>query len=97
MTIEADVSGPVWRWPGDQAWHFLTLPADLSDDIRASVPPRGFGSVRVTASIGSTVWETSVFPDTKAGAFILPMKATVRRAHGIQEDDVVTVHLRVRD
>ncbi len=48
------------------AWVFLTVPGDVSDDIRIeSGPPAGFGSVRVEVTIGSTTWRTSVFPDAK--------------------------------
>lgn len=29
------VTGEVWLHPGEGGWHFLTLPADLADEIRA--------------------------------------------------------------
>ena len=38
------------------AWHFVTLPPELADDVRevGAGARAGFGSVRVTATIGST-------------------------------------------
>jgi hypothetical protein len=71
--------------PGDPgSWHFVTLPLDLSEDIALESGPReGFGSVRVEVSIGSTTWRTSLFPDAAAGAFVLPVKKSVRRAEGL--------------
>ncbi|MEZ3160923.1 DUF1905 domain-containing protein [Microbacterium sp. BWT-B31] len=55
----------IWRWQvrADDGWLFVTVPAELSADIR-EIPrvPRGFGSVRVRARIGATQWSTSIFP-----------------------------------
>jgi hypothetical protein len=87
----------VWRWQGDAAWHFATLPFDVSDEIEARTAHvrRGFGSVRVRATIGATTWETSVFPDTKAEAYLLPVKAAVRKAERIATGDEVAIALDV--
>jgi hypothetical protein len=43
---------------------------------------RGFGSVKVTARIGSSRWQTSLFPQ-KAGGWFLPVKKPVRLAEGL--------------
>lgn len=75
------------------AWCFATLPLDAADEIRASHERRGFGSVRVRALIGKTEWATSVFPDTKSGSFLLPVKAAVRQAEAIDGGDTVEVTL----
>ena len=40
---------------------------------------RGFGSVRVRATIGSSTWTTSIFPASQAG-YVLPVKRPVRVA-----------------
>ena len=93
--IEGAATGPVLRWSGDAAWYFLTLPVDLSDEIRARTEHVGFGSVRVSATIGSTSWSTSVFPDKESGSYVLPVKAAVRRAEAIDDGDVVTARLVV--
>ena len=54
---------------------------------------RGFGSVRVEATIGDVTWRTSVFP-MKEG-YILPVKAQVRRKAGIAAGDEVTVGIEL--
>ena len=71
----------VWLYDGKAAWHFITLPRDESEEIRflTSHSRTAWGSVRVHAKIGASGWETSLFPDTKAGAYLLPVKAEVRR------------------
>jgi hypothetical protein len=91
--ITGSVTGPVRRWSGEAAWFFLALPGDLADEIRARTEHVGFGSVRVTATVGATTWSTSVFPDATTGSYVLPVKAAVRRAEGIDDGAVVTAHL----
>lgn len=86
----------LWLWDGDAAWHFVTLPGDVSDDVRALAgEPRGFGSVRVEVNVGSTRWATSVFPDSKRGAYVLPVKKDVRRREQLEVGDVVPVEIEL--
>ena len=88
----------LWRWSGDAAWRFVTVPPDVADEIRiVSGPPRGFGSVRVEVTVGSTTWRTSVFPDSSAGTYLLPMKKAVRVAEDLEDGDEVPVTLRLVD
>ena len=43
---------------------------------------RGFGSVKVTAHVGGSCWQTSLFPQ-KSGGWFLPVKKPVRLAEGL--------------
>ena len=87
-----DFSSELWLHSGmPGAWYFITLPLDAADEIRATSERRGFGSVRVHAAIGDSEWDTSVFPDTKTGSFLLPVKAAVRRKQEIDDGDLVAV------
>lgn len=95
------VTTPLWRWqsatsPG--AWFFVTIAGEVADAIRGAAISgqwldgrRGFGSAKVTARIGDTVWKTSVFPHRDSGGWLLPVKAAVRRAEALGEGDEVTV------
>ena len=91
------VTVPLWLWTGENgSWHFITVPEELSGEIRAHAMAalRGFGSVRVQATIGDVTWRTSVFP-VKSGGYILPVKAEVRRKTGISSGGAVTVTLEL--
>ena len=55
---------------------------------------RGFGSVRVTVTLGDSRWQTSLFPN-KDGSWFLPIKKPVRLAEGIAEGDEVAVDLEL--
>jgi hypothetical protein len=84
---------PLWLHTAEGGWHFVTLPSGVSDEIEehAADSRRGFGSVPVQVTIGGTTWRTSIFPDTKAGAYVLPVKKAVRQAERISAGDVVEV------
>ena len=91
------VTAPLWLWSsGSASWHFITIPEELSDEIRAESLARraGFGSVRVDATIADVTWRTSVFPQ-KGGGYILPVKADVRRRAAIAAGHQVDVTLEV--
>ena len=49
---------------------------------------RGFGSVKVTVTLGESRWQTSLFPN-KDGSWFLPIKKPVRVAEGLADGDEV--------
>jgi hypothetical protein len=57
---------------------------------------RGWGSLPVEVTVGTTTWKTSIFPDTKANAYLLPIKADVRKKEGIAANTSVTLLLEIR-
>lgn len=80
---------------GKGAWFFITLPKKQSKQIKPLTSHRkhGWGSVRVAATIGDTTWNTSVFPDSKAGAYLLPVKAEVRKKQQIESGHSISVRI----
>jgi len=83
----------LWIYQGKAAWHFVTLPKALSQEIRVLCFDKkaAWGSVRVRVTIGSNSWNTSIFPDTKAGTYLLPIKVDVRKKEKIAADDIVEI------
>lgn len=79
------------------AWYFFTVPKRISAQIkkRYGGAAKGWGSLPVTVRMGQTQWETSIFPDTKLGAYVLPVKAAVRKREAVGDGDVVEVVLGV--
>ena len=89
----------LWLWDARRAdtWTFVSVPPELSEEIRdraAALPPAGFGSVRVAVTIGSSTWQTSVFPGDD-GRYGLPVKKAVRRKEGVEAGDQVRVRLEL--
>jgi len=94
MNIEFD--GEIWYWRGPAPWYFVTVPAKPSGDLKdiLGFVTYGWGMIPVNARIGKTEWKTSLFP--KDGRYIVPIKASVRKAENLEEGDKVAVRLEVR-
>ena len=94
-----DFEAPLWLWQARQAtepgsWVFVSLPFEVSDEIEAqAVPGKGFGSVRVEVTIGSSTWRTSLFPSAEEKTYVLPVKKSVRTAEGLDEGSEAAVRL----
>ena len=91
--MDLEFSGDVWFWKGPAPHHFVRVPEDDAaqiDDVAAAIT-YGWGMVPVTDHLGGSTWTTSLWP--KDGGYIVPLKLDVRRAEGVEVDDVVTVRL----
>lgn len=106
MTHDGDpsfeIEAELWRWtpepPAKGSWHFVTIVGEAADAIRAQAfelramgGARGFGSVRLRASVDGVAFDSSAFPHKESGGYLLPVKAEVRRKAGVAEGDVVEV------
>lgn len=54
---------------------------------------RGFGAVKVRVGVGDTWWDTSLFPHKESGGWMLPVKASVRKAEGVGAGDEIILSL----
>jgi hypothetical protein len=95
--LDLTFTAKLWVYSGKSAWFFVTLPKVASEQIKlmSHHKRRGWGSVPVTARIGKSEWKTSVFPDTKAGAYLLPVKSDIRHKESIVAGDSVSVRIRI--
>lgn len=94
MNIQFD--GKIWFWKGPAPWYFVTVPAEQCRELKAvsGFVTYGWGMIPAAARIGKTTWKTSLFP--KDGLYIVPIKASVRKAEELDEGDQVKIHLEVR-
>ena len=97
--MEVDFESELWLWQArkTESWTFVSLPVEASDEIRDRTEGlrRGFGSVRVRASIGTSHWLTSIFPGGDGGAYVLPVKKAVRTAQRLEVGDVAAVSVEL--
>jgi hypothetical protein len=93
--MELEFSGPIWIWRGPSPYHFVTVPDDESRAIEfvASIVSYGWGMIPVTARVGETTWTTALWP--KDGAYVVPLKDSVRRAEDLAEGDIADLHLSI--
>jgi hypothetical protein len=93
--VDVEFSGEVWHWRGPSPYHFVTVPDNESGELEAAAAfvTYGWGMIPVTARIGETTWKTSLWP--KDGGYVVPLKAAVRRAEGLEVGDLTAVRLTV--
>ncbi len=102
MNERVACAAPLWRWTSPKAptaWHFVSISGAAGEALSATAlmrklegGGRGFGSLNVTVTIGMSRWKTSVFLSREAG-WMLPVKAAVRKAEGLEEGAVVELLL----
>lgn len=87
----------IWLWEGKAAWHFVTLPKKESARIKTvfGAMKRGWGSLPVFATLGKTRWKSSIFPDSKRGAYLLPVKAEVRKLEKASAGDLRAFQIEI--
>ena len=98
IDLEFSFTAEVWLWQSEKAsWHFVTLPGDMSEDIKAFTKhlTRGFRSVKLDVNIGETRWKTSIFPSKEHGGYILPIKKSVRAAEDIGVGSTVKLDISI--
>lgn len=104
MSESVEVIAALWIWTSPDApasWHFVTIEGEAAEAIRATAlmrrleggQRRGWGSIRVSATIGDTTWQTSIFPSKENGGYLLPIKASVRKAESLVAGDLISVNL----
>lgn len=93
--MNLEFGGEIWFWKGPAPWHFVTVPDEKCEELEAisTFVTYGWGMIPCTAQIGNTRWKTSLFP--KDGRYIVPVKASARKAEGLEAGDTVTIRLAV--
>jgi hypothetical protein len=94
--MNMEFNGEIWFWRGPAPWYFVTVPETQSISLKtvSGIVTYGWGVIPVYARIGKTEWKTSLFP--KDGRYLVPIKASVRKAEKLELGDEVTVRLEVR-
>lgn len=96
--MEYKLRSKVWMYPGAAAWYFVNVNKKVSREIKETFgeSERGFGSIRVVVTVGHTSWKTSIFPDSKSGTYLLPIKADVRKKEGIREGMMLSYAIKIQ-
>jgi hypothetical protein len=90
-----EFTGEIWFWRGPAPWYFVVVPAKECGELAAVAASvsYGWGVIPVAVRIGGSEFTTALFP--KDGGYLVPVKAAVRRAEGVDEGDQVTVRLTI--
>ncbi|MET3612326.1 hypothetical protein ABID16_000631 [Rhizobium aquaticum] len=93
MEFEAEI----WKYEGPGGWHFVTVPGDIGFQIKAEngFDGPGWGMIKVRATVQGASVETSIFPDKTSGSYLLPLKASLRKAARLAAGDTIRVRLNI--
>ena len=91
--MKISFEGTVHQWAANPIFFLVSLPKEDSEELEDlfSGLTNGFGSLKVEATVGNTVWKTSIFPNTTFGVFGLPLKVEIRQKNGLIEGSTVRV------
>jgi hypothetical protein len=91
-----EFTGKIFIWRGPAPWFFVAVPEKESREIKeiSNIVTYGWGVIPVHGQIGKTTFETSLFP--KDDRYLVPIKASIRKAENLEEGDDVTIRLDVR-
>jgi hypothetical protein len=94
--VHLEFVGELFEWRGPSPYHFIRVPDDDCVAIRevSSVVSYGWGVIPVTARIGDSVFETSLFP--KDGGYLVPIKDAVRHREDLTLGQPVMAELAIR-
>lgn len=94
--MHIEFTGEIFVWRGPAPWFFVAVPEKESYDIKAisNIVTYGWGVIPVSVRIGKTEFTTSLFP--KEERYLVPIKASVRKAEKLEEGEAVTIQLVVR-
>ncbi len=99
------IRAAVWLYPGTiqrgsgqvAPWHFVTVPKKESAEIKSKFgkSAKAWGSIPVQVTAGKTSWKTSIFPERKSGAYLLPLKSEVRKKEGIRNGNKIALFVKI--
>jgi hypothetical protein len=94
--VNIEFIGNILFWKGPAPWFFVAVPEEQSRELKAIsniVTYYGWGVIPADVRIGKTMSQTSLFP--KDGLYLVPIKASVRKAENLAVGDTVRVVLEV--
>ena len=89
------VRGEIFEWRGPAPFYFLRISKEISDEIKSQSKglSYGWGVIPAYGKVGKTDFETALFP--KDGAYLIPLKDSLRQKEGLEPGDIATVFLNV--
>ena len=95
--IRYTFSGKLWKSAGQAGWYFISLPSEISKEIRENLKwqEEGWGRMKATATIEKEEWETAIWFDKKQDTYLLPIKADIRKKLKLKIDQTRAVSIAI--
>ena len=87
----------MWRDQSSGGWHFISVPKDISKEIRENLQwqEEGWGRMKAAAQIQSVKWDTAIWFDSKSKTYYLPVKGEIRKKTRLKVDENISITLWV--
>ncbi len=87
----------MWKHESPGGWHFVSLPKNISNEIRENLgwQEEGWGRMKARVQIDEQKWDTAIWFDTKRETYILPIKAHIRNKINLNTDTNINIYLWV--
>lgn len=95
--IKYNFSAKLWQHSSPGGWFFVSLPLDVSKEIRENLKwqEEGWGRMKASATIGKFEWNTAIWFDKKWNTYLLPIKTEIRKKACLQLDKVIAVSISI--
>jgi hypothetical protein len=95
--ISYTIKSLIWQHSATGGWFFVSLPDEVSKEIRENLKwmEEGWGRLKASAKIGESEWESAIWYDTKRSTYLLPLKSEIRKKEKLKLDQEVTVIVRI--
>ncbi len=96
--FEYEFSAVVWKYDGEGAWYFASVPVKQSKNIRQihQESEEGWGRLKSEIIINKSNWKTSIWFDTRLNRYIVPIKFVIRKKEQIKEGSKVNIKLKIK-
>ena len=91
--IKYEYTATLWQHQAPGGWYFVSLPKQISKEIREHLQwqEEGWGRMKARAQIADVQWETAIWFDTKHDTYILPVKAEIRKKAQLTLNQSITM------
>lgn len=85
----------MWKHDASGGWFFVSLPKEISKEIREHLKwqEEGWGRMKASANVNGLKWDTAIWFDKKLDTYLLPIKADIRRKASLNSDDKISVSI----
>ncbi len=97
MNLQFKFSSKLWQVSSKGGWFFVSLPIEISDEIRTNFKKfeEGWGRLKAKAEVENEQWETAIWYDSKISTYLLPVKLEIRKKYNLVSEQIIQIIIYV--
>ena len=87
----------MWQHSAPGGWFFVSLPKEISTEIRENLQwqEEGWGRMKASARVQDITWDTAIWFDKKKDTYLLPIKADIRKKAKLIPESMLSVDIYI--